>query len=232
MTLAYVAARTSRIRLGTSVLILPYRNPLVTAKSFATLDRMSGGRAVAGVGVGWNAAEFAALGIPFNERGARATECLRAWQVCWGPDPVDFSGKFTSFTAMHISPKPLQQPGIETWIGGASPGALRRAARFAHTWQPMQAPMDKLLEQQAQLRSACEAIGRAQPPATRMSLTVNVGGEWDGAAAADGLVAMLSQYRREAGVEAFQVNMHGCRDLAHLLDSARWFASEVMPAAG
>ena len=85
IVLSYIAARTTRIRLGTSVLIMPYRNPVATAKMMATLDQMSGGRLIAGVGAGWCEAEFAALGVPFRERGARTTEYLRIWQACWAP---------------------------------------------------------------------------------------------------------------------------------------------------
>src|SRR6202040_2159121 len=102
-----------------SVLIMPYRNPIATAKALATLDRMSGGRLIAGIGVGWNEAEFAALGVPFHERGARTNEYLRLWQVCWAPGKVSFAGKFVSFADMHVSPKPLQQPHPPIWIGGA-----------------------------------------------------------------------------------------------------------------
>ena len=90
---------------------------------------MSGGRLIAGIGVGWNEAEFAALGVPFHERGARTNEYLRLWQVCWAPGKVSFAGKFVSFADMHVSPKPLQQPHPPIWIGGASDAALRRAVR-------------------------------------------------------------------------------------------------------
>ena len=108
IVLSYIAARTTRIRLGTSVLIMPYRNPVATAKMMATLDQMSGGRLIAGVGAGWCEAEFAALGVPFHERGARTTEYLRLWQACWAPDPVTFHGRFFAFDAMYTKPKPLQ----------------------------------------------------------------------------------------------------------------------------
>ena len=87
MSLAYVASRTSRIGLGTSVLIMPYRNPVVTAKMVATLDQMSDGRAIVGVGSGWNEIEYAALDVPHRERGARTNEYLRLWKACWEPDP-------------------------------------------------------------------------------------------------------------------------------------------------
>jgi probable F420-dependent oxidoreductase len=134
VALSFIAANTTRIGLGVSVLIMPYRNPIASAKSLATIDRMSGGRLIAGIGVGWNEAEFNALGVPFHQRGARTTEYLRIWQACWAPGPVSFAGKFFAFSDMHVSPKPLQQPSPPIWIGGASDAALRRAATFAEVW--------------------------------------------------------------------------------------------------
>jgi alkanesulfonate monooxygenase SsuD/methylene tetrahydromethanopterin reductase-like flavin-dependent oxidoreductase (luciferase family) len=104
VALSFIAAHTTHIGVGVSVLIMPYRNPIATAKALATLDRMSGGRLIAGIGVGWNEAEFAALGVPFHERGARTNEYLRLWQVCWAPGKVSFAGKFVSFADMHVSP--------------------------------------------------------------------------------------------------------------------------------
>src|SRR6202158_6552097 len=88
---------------------MPDRNPIATAKALATIDLMSGGRLTIGVGVGWNEAEFAALGVPFHERGARTNEYLRLWQSCWAPGQVSFSGRFFSFADMFVNPKPLQQ---------------------------------------------------------------------------------------------------------------------------
>ena len=126
MALSYVAALTSRIKLGTSVLIMPYRNPIVTAKMVATLDQMSGGRAIADVGSGWNEAEYDALGVPFRQRGARTTEYIRLWKACWEPGPTSFHGRFFSFDDMHVSPKPLQQPHPPIWIGGSGAASLRR----------------------------------------------------------------------------------------------------------
>src|SRR6201997_4832949 len=120
VAMSFIAAHTHRIGVGVSVLIMPYRNPVATAKSLATLDQMSGGRLIAGVGAGWCEAEFAALGVPFHERGARTTEYLRIWQACWASDPVTFHGRFLSFDDMYTKPKPLQQPHPPIWIGGAS----------------------------------------------------------------------------------------------------------------
>ena len=126
---------------------------------------MSGGRLIAGVGVGWSEAEFAALGVPFHERGARTNEYLRLWQACWAPGKVSFAGKFFSFSEMHVNPKPVQQPHPPIWIGGASDAALRRAARFAALWQPTPLPLAGLVERQTALHQACDQIGRLPPDA-------------------------------------------------------------------
>jgi probable F420-dependent oxidoreductase len=224
VALSYVAANTSRIRLGVSVLIVPYRNPIATAKALATIDRMSGGRLICGVGVGWNEAEFAALGVPFGERGARTNEYLRVWQACWGPDKVSFAGKFVQFADMFVSPKPLQQPHPPFWCGGVSVAALRRAARFAATWQPTPMALEELVERKATLSEASAAIGRQAPPDTRMSYRVDFS-----RATPSQVVAELSRYREAAGLEAFQINFHGNRDLGQLLDAMARFMGEVKP---
>ncbi len=224
VALPLIAAHTTRIRLGVSVLIVPYRNPIATAKMLATIDQVSGGRLIAGVGVGWNEAEFAALGVPYRERGARTDEYLRIWQACWTPGTVSFAGRFFQFADMHVSPKPRQQPHPPFWSGGASDAAMRRAATFAEVWQPTPLPLAELMERQAALRKACDAIGRPKPPETRMSFRV------DFAKANPAEVAgELSRYRDEAGLTAFQINFHGNRDLARLLDAMRRFTEEVKP---
>ncbi|WP_089722065.1 TIGR03619 family F420-dependent LLM class oxidoreductase [Candidatus Entotheonella palauensis] len=173
IALSFIAAHTSRIPIGTSVLIMPYRNPIVTAKMLATLDQMSGGRVIAGIGVGWSETEYSALGVPFHERGARTNEYLQIWKACWGPDEVSFNGKFFSFDNMRISPKPLQQPHPPIWVGGSSAAALRRAAEYAQVWQPTPTPLADLVERKIYLREACGKIGREDIPVTRMSFRVN-----------------------------------------------------------
>ena len=238
IALSFIAAHTTRIRLGTSVLIMPYRNPIVTAKILATLDRMSGGRVIAGVGVGWNEAEFKALGVPFHERGARTTEYLRIWQACWAPGEVSFDGRFFSFANMHVKPKPLQQPHPPIWIGGSSHAALRRAAMFAEVWQPTPTPLADLVERRAYLRHACGTIGRQDIPATRMSFRVDFSAITGNAVPSahqrptgqgtPGQVAEdIQRYRQEAGVDAFQINFNGCHNLDQLLASMDCFMQEV-----
>ena len=239
MVLAYVAARTSRVRLGTSVLIMPYRNPIVTAKMLATLDQMSGGRAIAGVGAGWNEAEYDALGVPYQERGARTTEYLRLWQACWEPGPTTFHGRFFSFDNMHVNPKPVQQPHVPLWIGGSSHASLRRAARFAQVWQPTPTALGDLIRNQAYLRDACAGIERGDVPRTRMSFRVNfshiTGSSGSGVDRPTGqgspeqVASDLKRYRQEAGLEEFQINFNGCRSLQELLDSMEVLVQEVIP---
>jgi probable F420-dependent oxidoreductase len=239
VAMSFIAAHTKRIGVGVSVLIMPYRNPIATAKALATLDRMSGGRLIAGVGTGWNEAEFAALGVPFHERGARTNEYLRLWQACWAPGKVSFAGKFVAFAEMHVSPKPVQQPHPPIWIGGTSDAALRRAVRFASLWQPTPLPIDQLVERQGALRKACDEIDR-EPIPTRMSFRVEFSTITGNAPPAGRerptghgtpaeVAGDLRRYRDAAGLEAFQINFHGNRDLDQLLHSMECFMREVAP---
>ena len=136
--LSYIAGQTSKIRLVTSVLIVPHRNPLIAAKSLATLDVLSGGRLVVGVGVGWMREEFQALGLPpFEERGAVTDEYIRAFKVLWTEDDPHFEGKYISFDDISFLPKPVQKPHPPIWVGGESRPALRRTAELADGWYPL-----------------------------------------------------------------------------------------------
>ncbi len=136
--LTYLAAATKKIRLGTSVLIVPYRNPLVTAKMLASLDVLSGGRIILGTGVGWLQEEFVALGAPpFAERGRVTDEYLRLMRECWTKDQIDFKGTYYRVSDIVFLPKPLQKPGIPIWIGGHTDGALRRAGELGDGWHPI-----------------------------------------------------------------------------------------------
>ena len=136
--LAYLAGQTSRIRLVTSVIIVPYRNPLLAAKALATLDMLSGGRLVVGVGVGWMREEFEALDSPpFEERGAVTDEYIRAFKELWTSDTPHFEGRYISFDNISFLPKPVQKPHPPIWVGGESRPALRRTAELADGWYPL-----------------------------------------------------------------------------------------------
>ena len=136
--LAFLAGQTSNIRLVTSVLIVPHRNPLVAAKTLATLDVLSKGRLVVGIGVGWMKEEFEALGLPpFEERGAVTDEYLRIFKELWTNDNPSFNGKYCSFSGINFLPKPVQKPHPPLWVGGESMAAVRRAAQLCDGWYPI-----------------------------------------------------------------------------------------------
>jgi probable F420-dependent oxidoreductase len=136
--MAFVAARTSRVRLVTSVMILPYRNPVFTAKALATIDVFSRGRVTVGVGVGWLREEFEALDAPdFDRRGAVSDEYLKIFKTLWTTSPASFAGEFYCFTDVQSLPLPVQKPHPPIWIGGHSRAALRRVARFGDGWHPV-----------------------------------------------------------------------------------------------
>ncbi len=136
--LGWLAHATKRVRLGTSVLVVPYRNPLVAAKMLATIDRLSGGRVILGAGVGWLREEFEALAAPpFEARGAVTDEYLRLIRLSWTTDPVTFAGAHYRIRDVHVLPKPAQRGGIPVWIGGHTDPALKRAGTLGDAWHPI-----------------------------------------------------------------------------------------------
>jgi probable F420-dependent oxidoreductase len=138
MTMGYLAGATKRIRFVTSVMILPYRNPIVTAKMLASLDVLSGGRVIVGAGVGWMKEEFETIRTePFEERGRVTDEYIAAYRELWTSDNPTFSGKYCNFSNIIFLPKPVQKPAIPIWIGGHSKQAIRRAARLGDGWHPI-----------------------------------------------------------------------------------------------
>ena len=136
--MAFIAGKTERLRLVTSVMILPYRNPVATAKTLATIDVLSRGRVTVGVGVGWLREEFEALGAAdFDRRGAVSDEYLRIFKALWTESPVSFAGEFYRFEDVRCLPEPVQKPHPPIWIGGHSKAALRRVARLGDGWHPV-----------------------------------------------------------------------------------------------
>jgi len=136
--MSYLAGATSKIRLGTSVLIIPYRNPVFTAKTLATLDVLSGGRLILGAGVGWMKEEFEALQAPsYAERGRVTDEWIRLMRECWTREPAQFKGAHYTLGAVSVLPKPAQKGGIPVWFGGHTDAALRRAGQTGDGWHPI-----------------------------------------------------------------------------------------------
>jgi probable F420-dependent oxidoreductase len=165
--MTFVAAKTSTLRLVSSVLIVPQRNPLVSAKTLATLDVLSGGRVTVGVGVGWMREEFEALGVDsFDRRGSVTDEYLRIFKLLWTTSPASYSGEFYRFEALRCLPLPVQKPHPPIWIGGSSRPALRRTARFGDGWHPVGAnpgvplPPEELVAMRDELFRMVDAEGR------------------------------------------------------------------------
>jgi probable F420-dependent oxidoreductase len=160
LPLAFAAAVTSRLRLGTGILILPQRHPVYVAKELATLDVLSGGRALAGVGIGWLREEFDVLGVPFAERAPRTEESIRAIRSLWKSEPEPFAGRFYRWPAVESNPKPVQPGGVPIIIGGHVEGAARRAARCGDGFFPARGDLDELPKLLAALRDECAKTGR------------------------------------------------------------------------
>ena len=175
--LSHVSALTRRVKLGTTVLVTPYRNPLVAAKIIATLDSLSEGRMILGVGAGGAPDEFAALGIPESQRGARTDEYLAAMVELWTNDPSSFGGRFVNFDGVRFAPKPAQKPHPPIWVGGRSDAALRRAVRFGQAWHPTSMALETLRERMARLQELSAEAGRDAPPVTTMHQPVDLGSE-------------------------------------------------------
>jgi len=174
ITLGVLAGATTRVLLGTTVLIVPYRNPVLTAKMVSSLDALSGGRVVLGIGAGWVPEESAALGVPFAERGAMTDEYLAAMRELWTNPSPSFNGKYTQFSELHFEPKPIQKPHPPIWVGGHSPAALRRTAAIGTAWHPIGQSVETVRAGRAQIEQLCKARGRATPPAATMRIDTHI----------------------------------------------------------
>lgn len=159
--LSWVAPVTRRVRLGTSILVLPMRPPLLVAKAVATLDHLTGGRMILAVGAGWLEEEFALLGQPFRHRGRRTIEAIRVLKACWSPDPVSFEGEFYRFAPFAMDPKPAQGLRLPVLGGGESDAALRRVVEVCDGWHPLGLTLGQVKERLLRLRELAARAGRA-----------------------------------------------------------------------
>jgi len=239
--IGYVAGRTSRLRLGTSVLILPYRNPIVTAKMLATLDVLSNGRITLGAGVGWMEEEFKAIGLDtYARRGAYSDECIRIFRELWTKDNPSFQGEFHQFSNIRCEPRPVQPGGLPIWIGGHTPQAIRRVARLGDGWQPLvqrppaDLPPAEMQEKIAQLRAFAQQAGRDP---RRITLAMGSSIQFtDGAATGPRslftgtsaqIVDTLRRYQ-ELGIQNFRCDFPSL-SIDGLLQAMERFATEVRP---
>jgi probable F420-dependent oxidoreductase len=242
--ISYVAGRTSRIRLGTSVLVLPYRNPIVTAKVLATLDVLSHGRVTLGAGVGWMQEEFQAIGLDtYSRRGAYSDECIRIFRALWTQDEPSFQGEFHRFSNIRCEPRPLQPGGIPIWIGGHTPQAIRRAARLGDGWQPLvqrppaDLPPAEMRQKIEQLRAFARRAGRDPQDITlAMGSSIHFtdrapSGPHSLFAGTPAQIVEAIQRYQELGVQNFRCDFPST-SLDALLQAMERFTTEVRPHIG
>jgi probable F420-dependent oxidoreductase len=243
--LAYLAARTERVQIATGVLILPYRHPVATAKAIATIDQLSGGRVLFGVGVGWLQDEFEALQLEdFKNRGAVIDEQLQVMKALWQDERPSFEGQYYKFPPINVTPTPQQRPHPPILVGGNSVPALRRTVKYGDGWHALMLTPDEMAEHGARLKAMAVEAGRTddimistlQPvmitkdpsiyprldhPHRQQSMVGTV----------DQLVTQLRAYR-EAGVEHLhtQVSTDDTIPTTGNVDGMELFMREVWPA--
>ena len=240
--LTYLATITERINVGTSVLVIPYRNPVFTAKALASADHLSGGRVILGAGAGWWREEFEAVGVPFAERGARMVEYLQIMKEIWTKPRIAFAGRFTRIAeAGGVGPHPYRKPHIPIWIGGHSEAALKRVVEVGDGWHPLglRPPVALFPTEMAQkvrrLRELTEAAGR--DPA---SITITFKGpirfedrQGERPPLAGSPLQIAEDLRAYAaiGVQHFVLDF-SVGTIPAMLEVLERFAAEVRPAVG
>jgi len=232
-TLAFIAAETRHVTIGTSVLIVPYRDPVFTAKFLSTVDYLSNGRLVVGVGAGWLQEEFDALGVPFAERGPRTDEYLRVFRNLWETETSSFEGRWKSYSSMRMFPKaaPGRRGTIPIWVGGNGDPSIRRAAELGDGWHPINIGPAQFREAVARYHSACERFGRQRGPICLRHMpggrTRPDGGGWPLSGSAGEQAADIRAYA-EAGLDELMLSLPA-RNLDDLLGRLRRFMREVAP---
>jgi probable F420-dependent oxidoreductase len=166
LVLTWAAAATERIEIGTSVLIASWHHPVNTAKAFATLDVLNGGRTICAIGVGWMKEQFEILGAPFDTRGPRTTEYISLLKHLWTAGEIDFQGEHYQFSGFGFYPKPVRQPSIPIWCGGKSDAVVRRVAKVADGWHPLYITPDELEQKLVLLESELAKHGRTMDEIT------------------------------------------------------------------
>ncbi|MBQ11976.1 MAG: hypothetical protein CMJ45_10535 [Planctomyces sp.] len=237
-TLSYLAATTKRVMLGTSVLVLPYHNPVELAKYTASLDQISGGRVILGVGVGAMTEEFDALGISMRDRASLTNECIAIMKELWTNPSPSYESKRWKFNDLLFSPKPIQKPHIPFWVGGSSSGAMRRAALRGDGWHPTGVSPEEFSIGRREISEMATAAGR-DPDSLTWSLRVEVeahGGPSSERAAGrarlsgddpDAMAASLAAYET-AGVQHVILALN-TGDVATITNLMETIARDVVP---
>jgi probable F420-dependent oxidoreductase len=237
--LAVLAGRTNRVQLGTSVLVLPQRQPLVVAKQWATLDALSGGRLILGVGTGFMREQFEALGADtFERRGQATDEAIRMLRAVWAAEgEVSFAGVVYRFAPLWFLPKPAQRAGPPIWIGGLNRRAIRRAAELGDGWHVVATGLDQLRRGVAELHALLERFGRAPADVTISGVLhlYRPGDRPDPATgdfflygSAEQIAARVRAYH-DAGMEYVILNAESHETATEMFEAIEFFASEVRP---
>lgn len=239
--LGYLAACTKSIKLGSTVIILPYRNPVVQAKMFASLDVLTDGRMICGVGVGWLEKEFEILGLPYAERGPMTDEFLEIFKVLWTQAEPEYHGKYYQIDGIQFYPKPVQKPHIPIWVGGHTRRALRRTAKYGDCWHTTRQTPDFVAQNLPYLRQELEKAGR-EPSSVSISLKrslhfTDIGlGEGGGVPTGGTVIATTQEviddvyYCRELGIDqlTYDFRVDGLEQCERVMEH---LADRVLPAA-
>ncbi|MBJ7599488.1 LLM class F420-dependent oxidoreductase [Candidatus Nephthysia bennettiae] len=235
-TLAFLAGRVDRVRLGVGVLVAPYRHPVLSAKMLAMLDVLSGGRLIVGIGAGWLREEFQLLGsTSYEHRGTVTDEYIEVFRQLWVQDEPSFEGVYARVSDLRLNPKPVQKPHPPIWVGGNGEAGLVRAARFGDAWMPLHQRPGEMSVKVARLIELLEARGR--DPGTvevavgcRFHLDWNAGGDTVGSSmvgTAAELLERIGQYQ-QAGVRQLNLISEGYSSVDELLDAWDRFMREVV----
>jgi probable F420-dependent oxidoreductase len=247
-TLSFLAARTERVKLLTSVMVVPQRHPVLTAKLLATVDVLSKGRLIVGCGTGWMKEEFDALGAPpFADRGRATDEYLDAFKTLWTEDAPKFHGRHVRFDELIFAPKPAAKPHPPIWIGGESPAALRRAVRVGDGWYPASNNPHHRLDTPERLAGGIGELHKAARAAGRDPKSVDIGYlvlwpvDWTAQKTSDGARRLFCGSSADMAADAASLAKVGVRHVALTFQAATTaetlarmhkFASEVMPLVG
>ncbi|TDB85798.1 LLM class F420-dependent oxidoreductase [Actinomadura sp. KC216] len=231
-----VAGVTERIKIGTHVLALPYRNPVILATELATLDQLSMGRVILGAGIGWMDEEFATVGVPRTQRGARTNECIEVMRTLWeSKRPTSFHGRFSDFTDMWLAARPHTPTGPPIYVGGNTEPALRRVARYGEGWLAHELYPDEVRAGREKLRAYAEEAGRDPdsieltvrrglvppfPVMDFMSDRLNITGS------PEQIAEQLDEYRRE-GISLLVLDL--VMRPAEMVTTMEWLTKEVTP---
>ena len=217
--LSLVAGVTERVRLGTTVLVLPHRHPVLAAKMLATLDHLAPGRVILGAGVGWMREEIELLGAPYDQRGAWTDEAIQIMRKCWRDERVSHRGRFFDIPEIGVAPKPAHKT-IPIWIGGHTPRAMRRVAELGEGWHAAFATPDVMRKGLVELKAACEKVGR-NPAEVTLSVRLGLA-----AKRPSGEILEELKRLRDVGVShvIVETRVTGVDDMTQLLDR---FTNEV-----